>query len=249
MQQVIARLRQVETIRSTSLVEQIADKLVLGIAAGRIPRGERIIESDLADDFGISRIPLREAMSMLESQGVLIAEPRRGRRVASFDSAQVREICEARLALEKVAVQQARLALRNDPQKIAGLDECLRLLEKSTRAPVSAAVINQCDIDFHSEIYNISGNQFLQMIWIAIAKHVMIAFAVDQIFHRLSPADNLIQHQHLRDLLLYGSEADLDKEIAAHIMSYGKGFPELATSTPPKPNSMTDKALIVKNKE
>ena len=232
MENLSPRLRQVETLRSTSLVEQIADQLVLGIASGRIPRGERVIESELAGDFGISRIPLREAMSMLESQGVLVAEPRRGRRVANFDSAQVREICEARLALEKIAVQQARLALLENPEKIEALDACLLRLERAALEPLDASATNQCDIDFHTEIYNISGNHFLQMIWIAIAKHVMIAFAVDQIFARLSPMENLKQHQHLRDLMMHGSVEDLNVEIEAHIMSYGKGITELATKIP-----------------
>jgi DNA-binding GntR family transcriptional regulator len=228
----IERTRQVERISATSLVDQVADQLVLGIASGRIPRGERVIESDLAEDFGISRIPLREAMSVLESQGILLAEPRRGRRVAAFDETQVDEIGQARLALERVAVREARAAYRSQPKEAEQLDICLANLERAVRAPCDPTLVNQYDVEFHTEIYRASGNRYLQMMWGAIAKHVVIAFAVEQIFHRLSPADTFEQHQHLRDILLFGSEEDLDREIVAHIMSYGKGITELATKAP-----------------
>jgi DNA-binding GntR family transcriptional regulator len=228
----IERTRQVERISATSLVDQVADQLVLGIASGRIPRGERVIESDLAEDFGISRIPLREAMSVLESQGILLAEPRRGRRVAAFDEAQVDEISAARLALERVAVRQARAVYRRQPRDVERLDASLANLERAALAPFDPALVNQCDVEFHTEVYRASGNRYLQMMWGAIAKHVVIAFAVEQIFHRLSPADTFEQHLHLRDILLFGSEEDLDREIVAHIMSYGKGITELATRPP-----------------
>jgi DNA-binding GntR family transcriptional regulator len=233
MRQGVERKRQVEPIHTASLVEQVADKVVRGIASGHIPRGGRIIESDLANDFGISRIPLREAMMMLEAQGILVAEPRRGRRVAEFDQAQMHEISVARLAIERNAVQQARVVYRASAFEAARLDDAVVALERTAAGPdFDATQINVYDLAIHTEIYRASGNRYLQTMWTAIAKHVMIAFSVEQIFHRLSPSDNLNQHQHLRDILLYGSEDDLDKEIVAHIMSYGRGFSELATQVP-----------------
>lgn len=232
MRQGLERQRQVEPIQSMTLVEQVADQLVLGIATGAITRGKRVIESDLAQDFGISRIPLREAMSVLETQGILISEPRRGRRVAAFDDAQMHEIVHARLPLEREAVKLASRVYRRSSEETAKLDRCLRDIERAASGQFDPTLVNQCDVAMHTEIYRASGNRYLQQMWGAIAKHVLIAFSVDQIFHRLSPDDNVVQHQHLRDMLLFATEEYLDREVVAHIMSYGKGFTALATATP-----------------
>lgn len=227
------RQRQVEPIHTATLVEQVGDRLVGAVMSGRIPRGSRIIEVDLAEDLGVSRIPLREAMGVLETQGVLVSEPRRGRRVAAFDEEQMREICEARLAIERVAVREAAKVYRSSPTGASRLDDILSELERATKSPTpDPQTINAGDVAIHTEIYRAAGNRYLQMIWRGLAKHVLISFSVDQTFHRMAPDDIYLQHKHLRDLLLFGSEADLDHEIVAHITSYGRGFTALATPDP-----------------
>ena len=214
------RQRRVERLVPSSLVGQIADQLVLGIASGRIARGGRLIETELAEDFGISRIPLREAMSVLESQGILVAEPRRGRRVVDFDAAQVRDVCETRLAIERLAVSQAAETYRKDPARIAPLDAVLEKMRSNLAMGPEALRLNQNDVNFHTEIYLATDNTYLQMLWDALARHVVIVFALET-FHRHEPAKNLKQHERLRKLLVSGDHAALDREIEAHIMSYG----------------------------
>src|ERR1700674_5424220 len=103
----VPRTRRFERLVQRSLVDQVADKLVLGIASGRLPPGDRLIETELAEDFGVSRIPLREALRILESNGLISAEPRRGRRVVDFGDVQVHHVCETRLVLERLAIRQA----------------------------------------------------------------------------------------------------------------------------------------------
>lgn len=218
------RTRQVERISAISLVDQVADRLVHGIASGRIQRGERLIEQDLAEDLGISRIPLREAMSMLETQGILVAEPRRGRRVAEYGIAQIRHVCESRLALERFAVQQAAITFRHEPARLQPIDAVLRDMKRDLAAGADPLRVNQNDVNFHTEIYAATGNSYLQMLWEALARHVVIVFALET-FHRYEPEKNFQQHQHLRELLVSGAPEALDAEIAAHIMSYGGAMP------------------------
>ena len=214
------RAPSVDRLTQVSLVDQVADRLVLGIASGRIARGGRVIESELAEDFGISRIPLREAMSVLESQGILVAEPRRGRRVAGFDESQVRDVCETRLALETLAVRQAAATYRRYPKRLVPLDAVLDKMRADLVTGPDPLRLNQNDVNFHTEIYSATDNSYLQMLWDALSRHVVIVFALET-FHRHEPELNLKQHEKLRDLMVNGDFAELDREVEAHILSYG----------------------------
>ena len=229
----IERIRHVDRLTPLSLVDQVANQLVLGIASGRIARGERIIEAELAEDFGISRIPLREAMSVLESQGILVAEPRRGRRVAGFDESQVRDVCETRLALETLAVRQAAATYRRDPARLKPLDAVLSQMRADLASGPEPLKLNQNDVNFHTEIYAATDNSYLQMLWDALSRHVVIVFALET-FHRHEPELNLKQHEKLRDLMISGDFAALDREVEAHILSYGGPVSPRVPITPSK---------------
>jgi DNA-binding GntR family transcriptional regulator len=142
---------------------------------------------------------------------------------------------EARLAVERLAVRQAAAQVRADQSLIMPLNMIVTKMAIANRAPVDQMQINLLDIEFHTAIYTLAGNDFLQMLWNAMAQHIFISFAVDQSFYRLNPAENLIQHEHLRDLLLEGTDEQLDREIQAHIMSYGRGSQTpLATERVPR---------------
>jgi DNA-binding GntR family transcriptional regulator len=208
-------------IADRSLADQVAQILVQGIAAGRIARGDRLIETRLARDFGISRIPLREALRELEIQGIVSAEPRRGRRVADFDDLQVHHVCEARLALERLAVRAAAETYKREPHRLAALDRLLKDMRDNIGPKADRLKINQADIDFHSEIYAASGNACLQTLWDMLSRQVVIVFALET-FNRLDPRRNYEQHVKLRDLLARADAKALDREIEGHIMSYMK---------------------------
>ena len=90
--------------RALSLAFQVADFIVDGIAAGSFQFGQRLIETELAAQLRVSRVPIREAVKMLEAQGILVVTPHRGARVAEFDDLKMDRIREARLALERLAL-------------------------------------------------------------------------------------------------------------------------------------------------
>jgi len=201
------------------LVDRVSAHLLRGIVAGRVPQGGKLNETEIAGDLGISRIPLREALSMLETQGIVIADPRRGRRVVLFDDIKVEQICRSRLALERLAVQEAARTYALDPARIARLDEVIDRMDKALDGSVDRFQINQNDIDFHTEVYAATDNFFLQILWETLSRHTAIVFALET-FHRVEPERNLRQHRHLRDLLLKGEETALDAEIERHILSH-----------------------------
>src|SRR5437868_7755388 len=93
--------------RSLSLAEQAADVIVTGIYSGALKPGARLNEKELAQQLNMSRVPLREALKILEAQGIVESIPHRGSRIALFGEERIRHIIETRIALEKIAVKGA----------------------------------------------------------------------------------------------------------------------------------------------
>ncbi len=108
-----------------TLAVRISRILADRIIAGEIEPGSRLRQDHIAEEFGASHVPVREAFRRLEAQGLAVSEPRRGVRVASFDLSEVKEVAEMRAALEVLALRHAAPNLT-----AAILDEA----EEATRA-------------------------------------------------------------------------------------------------------------------
>lgn len=90
-----------------TLAARISRTLADRIIAGEIEPGARLRQDHVAEEFGASHVPVREAFRRLEAQGLAVSEPRRGVRVAAFDLSEVKEVAEMRAALEVLALRHA----------------------------------------------------------------------------------------------------------------------------------------------
>ncbi|PIO97421.1 GntR family transcriptional regulator [Pleomorphomonas carboxyditropha] len=95
------------TAKSDTLASRIGKTLADRIISGAIEAGARLRQDHVAEEFGASHVPVREAFRLLESQGLVVSEPRRGVRVAGFTREEVREVAEMRAALEALALRHA----------------------------------------------------------------------------------------------------------------------------------------------
>jgi len=95
----------VDTRKSTTVADQIADVLSQRILIGDLPPGSRLRQESIAYEFGASHVPVREAFRRLEAQQLLVSEPRRGVRVTSLDRSGEREIVKMRAVLEVLALR------------------------------------------------------------------------------------------------------------------------------------------------
>ena len=105
-----------------SLSEQIAGQLAARITAGTYAPGQRIMEQAIAAEFGVSRGPVREALRMLEKDGLVTILARRGAQVTKLSISEVREIFDIRVALNGLRDR----AIAEDPQRA----KVLPMLEK-----------------------------------------------------------------------------------------------------------------------
>ncbi len=95
------------TAKSDTIASQISKTLAHRIIAGEIEAGAKLRQDHIAEEFGASHVPVREAFRRLEAQGLVVSEPRRGVRVAGFSLEEVREVAEMRAALEALALRNA----------------------------------------------------------------------------------------------------------------------------------------------
>jgi DNA-binding GntR family transcriptional regulator len=90
-----------------TIAAKISRMLADRIVRGELAPGERLRQDHIAEEFGASHVPVREAFRRLEAQGLAVSIPRRGVRVADFGLTDVREVAEMRAALEVLALRHA----------------------------------------------------------------------------------------------------------------------------------------------
>ena len=143
-----------------TLAEQAYESIKTDIIIGRLAQGSKIIESDLALKYGISRGPLREAIHRLESIKLVVRVRNAGSRVIRLERKLMEDIYTARESLEGMA---ARLAARHMPERdIHSLHELLDTHEEAIGKTEGKAYFQrEGDIDFHYRIALASQNQWI----------------------------------------------------------------------------------------
>jgi DNA-binding GntR family transcriptional regulator len=161
-----------ELIRSTR--EQIAEVLREEILCGRRNEGERLGEVELAKRFGVSRGPIREALAELYREGLVLAKPNRGYRVASPAPDAIREfIMPVRRAIETYALKLVFDKLNE--RDFQGWDEILLRMERACRLEDVDAVAG-LDIAVHRHLLRLAAQPDLLAIWQTIVARVRSHF-------------------------------------------------------------------------
>jgi len=149
-----------DSLESTTLASRTFDSIKTDIIEGELAQGTKIVESDLALKYGISRGPLREAIHRLEQIKLIVRVPHAGSRVITLDSKMMEDIYIARESLEGMA---ARLAARLMPEgEISALSALLDQHEAAIGKTEGKAYFQrEGDIDFHYRIAAASQNQWI----------------------------------------------------------------------------------------
>ena len=148
-----------------SVADQVYEVLRERIASGKIERGSRLHQEDLAKEFGVSRTPVREALRRLAAEGLVDLFANRGARVATATDEQLRSSYETRLVVEPGAARMAADRGLSEPMKLmraAIADE-----ERAGRSPGKHFKANR---SFHLALVKATGNpqlvQFMEHVWI-----------------------------------------------------------------------------------
>ena len=152
-------MNRVEKIaRPQSLTDIAAEKIRDEILAGRFEMGSALSENQLAGAFGISRTPIRDALSRLEQEGLVQVVAQKATFVFTMDEHEFRDICDFRTTLELTAL---RCALRRHRLPLAdGLDDVVTAMTAARDAGDTTRYLN-LDTEFHATLLRHCGNSYL----------------------------------------------------------------------------------------
>ena len=145
-----------------ALRDQVKDLLLERLARGEYAPGDRLVETAIARELGVSQAPVREALRDLEQLGLVVHEPHRGCSVRKVSTAELREAFPVRAALEAVAARLAARAIT--PAELAELEHQLEQMLEAARAgdPLAQAHANA---RFHGTIVRAASNATLERLW------------------------------------------------------------------------------------
>jgi DNA-binding GntR family transcriptional regulator len=160
-------------LESYSLVELAFNRLSAEILSGRTDPGERLVEEQLTRQLGISRAPLREALRQLAEQGLVEHIPRRGVRVATLSSDDVRELYEVRDVLERHAVGSMPPSA-----DASGLRAALEVMRAATVQGDRLAIAD-AHRRFHVALVAMGGNRQLSALYESVLVRLQLYMAVN----------------------------------------------------------------------
>jgi DNA-binding GntR family transcriptional regulator len=203
-------------IAYAGLSDEVARRLREQILSGQLADGARIVERDVAQDMGLSRGPIREALRQLEHEGLVLWLPRRGARVASITRDDAEEFLALRAAVEPVAVEF--FLKQSTPEMFVPLDDCLERLQRAADSEDWPSV-TLLHMEFHSLIYTLSGRKRLQRVWELLRVPVLQTFRL----HRplVESIEELpAMHYRILDALKQGPLSAAKKVARQHVVEY-----------------------------
>ena len=197
-----------------SLSRAVYAEVLDAVRRGDLTPGERINESDVARRLGISRTPVREAISRLSQDGLLTYIPRRGAFLTRPTPEDVEEIDVARSLIEGVT---ARLASqRITPPDVARLEALVDGMAAAARAGDWLEAI-QTNARFHEAVVNLSGNRLLARMWSSLDPLRWLHGPVVQPGEMAGEDDLVHRHRVLIEALTSGNPDLAERAFKEHI--------------------------------
>lgn len=202
-----------QRVNRESTATLITRQLREGIMYGSLPPGTQLSEASLAQEFGVSRGPLREAMQRLVQEGLVRSELNRGLFVKELGEEEIRDLYVARTAIETAA---ARILSRE------GSAESVERLRGASRQMQQAAekgdlpALSDADFAFHELLVECSGSARLhRMHQTLIVETRMCLTALEDTY--FDPEDQVREHSAIAEAIAAGDEAAVVAEIEAHM--------------------------------
>ena len=199
-------------INLPALPDLISRALREDISRGVFKPGDQIRMRDLADRFGVSPMPVREALRRLEAEGLVIFEKNRRISVTRLSSEEMDEVSQIRLELEPLALRHAIPRLRQDAAALGELQELIAAMD-TERDPDAWRTLNE---RFHRMLYHAAGMPRLETIVNSLMGSIE---AYIRIYVRtrehLSHSQN--QHREILDCVRTGDIERAEEVLRAHI--------------------------------
>lgn len=206
------------SLRPATTVMWILENLREAILQGTLEAHTLIRQDDLAAAYGVSRMPIREAIRILEAEGLVISRPNRGTIVAPIDPDDTEEIFDVRAALENLALRRSipRLDDKQKRHAIAALETLERTDAKERPAAHRA---------FHLSLHAAAGNRLIRLI----GQHIDAAHRCLRLEATLAgtAGKDRREHRAMLDAALTGDIETATHLVMQHVTGTGREIAEL----------------------
>lgn len=199
-------------IERRRLADEVYDQLLNAISDGEIGPDDRLVQERLAAELQISRTPIREALLRLEQEGVLTISPRGGFVLYRMDEAEVKELYQARAAIEGQAARI--LAHQNDPQNNAMLRATVQA-EEDIGSPTVRSYFD-ANRKIHRRFVELVSNRYLLEMFDSVWNRA-VAFQLFAAIEKVDLSKSLGDHMTLVDAIESGDKAHALETFTAHI--------------------------------
>jgi DNA-binding GntR family transcriptional regulator len=200
-------------VEHVSTVERVTEELRRALFEGEIAPGTPLREMALAEQIGVSRSTIREALSVLVAEGLATRVPNRGVAVTRLSRADVRDVLRARAALEVAGVRGWKRATAAQQRAVRrAFDE----FGRTARSGASPAAATAAHLDVHRALVGLTGSERLLATADSLNAEIRLALAhVDRI--RRNTREQVAAHGELVDLLESGDVSAAVRELEHHL--------------------------------
>lgn len=228
--------RLVRKQHRTTLKANALNQIRKAIVSRRLRQGDRIVETHLAQQMGISKFPIREAIRNLEKEGLIVTIPFKGAYVSSFDERDLEELYTLRSALEELAIRI--LMDRINDGKIKKFNSILTKMKKAARERNVEKMISE-DMTFHRTICEFSGHRKLLELWSTLEYQIRSFIALEE--YTYERVQQLVETHHpVLEAIKSGDKHLAEKRMRDHLSeamnNIKNAFKE--TSKPQRKNSL-----------
>ena len=203
-------------VRQFLLVEDIVAQVSESILSGKLQPGEKLVENRLAEQLGVSRGPVREAIHKLEQLGLVEKIPYQGTSVSRLDDREIIELHEMRKVLESMAVRL--LAEKRDPVIVATLSEIIEKMQKVANEGDHSKLI-LVDADFHDSLIHLTNHTLLNDAWKPVSMKLRRFLMLNRRDIYKTLEDKIPPHQEVVEAIRLGDANLAEAAIRKHLSS------------------------------
>jgi DNA-binding GntR family transcriptional regulator len=216
----VDELRQLTAASRHRLVDEVSHAIEEAILAGHMRPGERLVEAAIAERLGVSRTTVREALLMLERQGLIVSRPRRGTFVTRLSREDALDMGFTRALLEGFAVSAGfeRIddgVIRHMEQLLAAMGAC--------RLPADIPRLMQIDVDFHRPLVEAARSPRLLELWSGLNGQIRALYLTTLESQQVRIEEIVAFHQLLIDAVRSGDPALAQRTVFQHYVRLPEG--------------------------
>jgi DNA-binding GntR family transcriptional regulator len=202
-------------VESSLKRDQVVALIRQALLDGELRPGDRIVESALAKELGVSQTPVREALAALSREGLVIKLDHRGTFVSSLKETELREVLTLRAVLEGYCARLA--AERWSPSDLEGLEALVDRMAAAAGAGKITTLIDR-DLEFHRRLYELSGHSLLREVLSGLQQRMQLALAFADAVYSADLTDVAESHRTLIDALRRRDPARAEAVAKKHVL-------------------------------